>query len=128
MVKRIDKKKLDLGLYILIGLGLLLFIILVISNKEAANITDSYVHYGIFTRLVYGDIKNETASAMNKHYSIFTYLCLIESLIQTTWSIVYLVYYTKLKGNKWYIAIGTLGIIVNTVILSALCAMFHINI
>jgi|GEM_PF-6339815 len=130
-MKNIDKKKvLDIGIYILIVLGILIFITLVSSSNNVQKITDSYKNYNWATWIVYGNIVKETAKQISTRFSIFTYFSLIESFIQIAWSIVYIVYYSKKKekNKKWHITLGGIGIITNTIMLSVICAIFNYHI
>ena len=130
-MKNIDKKKvLDIGIYILIVLGILIFITLVSSSNNVQKITDSYKNYNWATWIVYGNIVKETAKQISTRFSIFTYFSLIESFIQIAWSIVYIVYYSKKKdkNKKWHITLGSVGIITNTIMLSVICAIFNYHI
>lgn len=130
-MKNIDKKKvLDIGIYILIVLGILIFITLVSSSNDVQKITDSYKNYNWATWIVYGNIVKETAKQISTRFSIFTYFSLIESFIQIAWSIVYIVYYSKKKekNKKWHITLGGIGIITNTIMLSVICAIFNYHI
>jgi len=130
-MKNIDKKKvLDIGIYILIVLGILIFITLLSSSNNVQKITDSYKNYNLATWIVYGNIVKETAKQISTRFSIFTYFSLIESFIQIAWSIVYIVYYSKKKdkNKKWHITLGSVGIITNTIMLSVICAIFNYHI